>query len=292
MKNIERLKSHFAFTRGEQSGILLLILFICALWFLRWGWEAQQKVPFQIDSQELLRLQHEMDSLERIALEKRKPKLFPFNPNFISDYKGYVLGLSPKELDRLSKFREEGQWIRSASQFQEVTGVSDEWMDTIAPLFKFPIRHFGRTLEPKSFNLERKENGKLDLNKATEEELMQVPGIGKVFSRRIIEFREKLGGFTGEAQLYAVYGLKESTIHSLLRYFQIATPVPIQKQNINAVSASDLSTLPGISFELGVAIWEFIRKENGIDSLDELQKIDEITPQKIALIQLYLSAGP
>ena len=91
-------------------------------------------------------------------------------------------------------------------------------------------------------------------------------------------------------QLYFVYGIKKETIDELLRRFTVKTPKLITKRNINELTASDLSTLPGISFELGVAIWEFVRVKNGVDSLEELQKIDEITPQKIALIKLYLSA--
>lgn len=293
MKIIEQLKSHFAFTRGEQFGILLLSLCILVVQLIKWNLKQPEEVFFELDSPEIKALLKEIDSLERKALESREPKLYPFNPNFISDYKGYLLGLSPESMDCFFQFREAGNWIRSAKEFQDVTGVSDAWLDSIAPYFKFPQTNFGRKIYPISSSKYKKPPSvKMDLNRATIPELIQVPGIGEVLGQRIVVFRDRLGGFSGEAQLYAVYGLKESTLNELKNYFEIKTPIPIKKQNINEASASDIATLPGITFELAVRIWEFVRSQNGIDSLEQLQKIDEITPQKIALIQLYLSANP
>ena len=60
--------------------------------------------------------------------------------------------------------------------------------------------------------------------------------------------------------------------------------------NINHSSASDIATLPGISFALAKDIWEFVHLRNGIEDLDELSKIEGITVQKLQLIKLYLLA--
>ena len=46
--------------------------------------------------------------------------------------------MSNEQIDRLLAFREQGKWINSKEQFQEVTLVSDSLLNVISPLFKFP----------------------------------------------------------------------------------------------------------------------------------------------------------
>ncbi len=64
-------------------------------------------------------LQSQIDSLKNVEVEKRKPKKYPFNPNYITDYKGAQFGMSTQEIDRLLAFRKQKKFINSASQFQE-----------------------------------------------------------------------------------------------------------------------------------------------------------------------------
>jgi DNA uptake protein ComE-like DNA-binding protein len=60
--------------------------------------------------------------------------------------------------------------------------------------------------------------------------------------------------------------------------------------NINSCSASDLATIPGVSFTLGKKIWEFVRIREGVSDLSELEKIEGISPRKLQLFALYLYA--
>ncbi len=87
---------------------------------------------------ELDKFQKEIDSLKMVEIENSKPKIYPFNPNYITDYKGYTLGMSVEEIDRLLEFRKQDKWINSAEQFQQVTQVSDSLLNAISPYFKFP----------------------------------------------------------------------------------------------------------------------------------------------------------
>ena len=75
----------------------------------------------QVNEEELIKFTNEIDSLKKIKLEASKPKIYPFNPNFISDFKGATLGMSNEEIDRLLAFRKENKWINSKEQFQVVT---------------------------------------------------------------------------------------------------------------------------------------------------------------------------
>ncbi len=49
----------------------------------------------------------------------------------------------------------------------------------------------------------------LNLNTATVKELETLPGVGPVLARRIIEFREKKGGFKRVEELLAIPGVSE-----------------------------------------------------------------------------------
>jgi DNA uptake protein ComE-like DNA-binding protein len=58
---------------------------------------------------------------------------------------------------------------------------------------------------------------------------------------------------------------------------------------VNKASASDIATIPGISFEMAKKIWEFRRLREKITDIQELEKIEGMTERKLQLIQLYLS---
>ena len=103
-------------------------------------------------------------------------------------------------------------------------------------------------------------------------------------------FRERIGGFADEKQLYGVYGLREETILKILDDFTLESPKPLAQMNINTATASDLATLPGISFQLGKDIWEFVRLREGISTLGELENLEGLSAQQFKLIELYLFA--
>ncbi|MRT18015.1 helix-hairpin-helix domain-containing protein [Vitellibacter sp. q18] len=289
-------KSHFSFNKQQRGGILLLLALIIALLGVYWMVDFSEEDNLDISSAEVVSLQRELDSLRSLEIANRKPKHYPFNPNFITDYKGYTLGMSNAEIDRLLQFRKQGNWINSVADFKKVTGVSDSLLDVLAPHFKFPEwvtnpkpkTNFSNTAFEKGFS-EKPFSQKIDLNTATVEQLQQVSGIGEALSNRIISYREKLGGFSDNLQLYEVYGLSPEVAGRTLNMFAVKTPKAIAKINVNKATASDIATIPGISFEMAKKIWEYRRLREKMDNLQELEKIEGMTERKLRLIQLYLS---
>jgi len=279
------------FNSQQRNGILFLILLIFGLFGVYYFVDFSKENTLKLNSPEIISIQKELDSLRKIEIASRKPKVYPFNPNYISDFKGYTLGMSPEEIDRLHEFRNQDKWVNSVKDFQKVTKVSDSLLKVISPYFKFP----DWVTNPKSKKInnykgfkEKSFSQKIDLNKATEEELQKVSGIGNALSKRIITYREKLGGFTEDSQLYNVYGLDTYVVQRALNEFTVKTPKEIIKMNINSISASDIATIPGISFDLAKKIWEYrILRERIID-FSELEKIEGMSQRKLAGIQLYL----
>ncbi|WP_310990959.1 ComEA family DNA-binding protein [Aequorivita marina] len=295
------LKSHFTFNKQQRSGILLLLLLIIGLLNVYWFFDfssltaRSKENTFDAASPEIIAVQKELDSLRLAEVENRKPKKYPFNPNFITDYKGYTLGMTNEEINRLHEYRKKGNWVNSAADFQKVTRVSDSLLAEISPYFKFP--EWVSNPKPKTdYNAYKTEKGfveksfsqKIDLNKASEAQLQQISGIGEALSKRVVSYREKLGGFSSDTQLYQVYGLKPEVVARTLNIFTVKTPKEIIKMNINTASASDISTIPGVSFNMAKKIWEFRILREKISDLQALEKIEGMTERKLQLIQLYL----
>ena len=288
---MEKIKSHFVFNKSQRNGILLLVFFITGFLVLNYYVDFSKERLLDINSKEVIAIQKELDSLRTIEIESKKPKVFPFNPNFLSDFKGYALGMSTEEIDRLLAFRKENKWINSVKDFKKVTKVSDSLLNKISPYFKFP--EWISNSKPKKNYLkkgfkEKTFQQKVDLNITTQEQLEKVNGIGKVYSKKIIDYRNKLGGFSDDIQIYQLYGLDYQVIKKVLNEFTVKTPKEIVKMNFNSISASDIATIPGISFDLAKRIWEYRILNEQIESFSQLQNIEGLTKRKLQGIQLYL----
>jgi len=288
---LDNIKSHFIFNRSQRNGILLLLFFVSVVGIINNHIDFSTENQLDTNSEEVLALQKELDSMRIFHRESNQPKVYPFNPNFITDFKGYKLGMSTEEIDRLLDYRKKNKWINSKEDFKKVTKVSDSLLNQISSYFKFP--DWVTNSKPRNKNKsqgfkEKKYDQKIDLNLATQQELKKVNGIGDIYSKRIIDYRNKLGAYTNDIQLNDIYGLDYQVINNILNEFTVKTPKEIIKMNLNKVSASDIATVPGISFELAKKIWEYRILNERIYNFSELEKIEGLTERKLQGIQLYL----
>ena len=282
-------KSHFRFNKQERSGIFFLLLVIIGLQVAFYFVKAK---PLNRESQIFVNevAQVKLDSLKSTAHEDSYV-IYPFNPNYISDEKGYTLGLSTEELDRLFAFRKKGRFVNSADAFQEVTQISDSLLEAIAPYFKFPQWKEWETSSTKKnkINLPKEIFTIKDLNAASAEDLKKINGIGEILSARIIKFRDRLGGFLVNEQLYDVYGLTPEIVDKVLDQYKVLQSPTIQKIPINTATVDQLAQLVYIDYSLAKQIVQY-REENGdFASLDELTYVTSFPKERIDRIKLYLA---
>lgn len=285
------LKSHFSYTKSQRNGIFFLLLIIFILQSIFFFVDFSSEKTSDISTKEILVFQAEMDSLKSIELEKRKPKIYPFNPNYITDYKGYQLGMSTDEIDKLLLFRSKGKFINSIKQFQEVTKVNDSLLNLISPYFKFPDWVTKQSNSKVTSIIKSSKTIVIkDLNLATISDLRIVNGIGEKIAERIINYRVKLQGFSFNNQLYEVWNLDKELADKALLHFKIIKLPKIRKLNINEASFKEVLSIVYIDYELTKKIFNYRDEVAEIQDIEELKKIEGFPIEKFDRIALYLVA--
>jgi DNA uptake protein ComE-like DNA-binding protein len=277
-------RSHFRLNNRQRNGIFFLIIIIISLQLVYHFSGFSSKDTVEINTVPIQKFQKKLDSLKKERLHT-KQKIFPFNPNYLTDYKAYMLGMNLEETDKLFAFRKEGKFISSAREFQAVTGISDSLLNVLTPYFKFPE---WVNKKKKNSPKEKRSKVKYDLNLATAQDLKQINGVGEKLSKRIISYRDLLKGFTFNDQIYEVYYLEKETADRILEEFEVKDKPHIDKLNINTATFKEVLHLPYIDYDLTKRIFRFRNQTNGLNSLEDLKKIDSFPIEKFNRISLYL----
>lgn len=286
------------FSSGHRSGILILITLIVLLQIIILNFNSIQKyfVPKSVKSkQETTQLQAKIDSLKRNTLQN-KFEIKPFNPNFITDYKGYMLGMSVTEINNLHTFRKQNKYVNSAQEFQQITLVSDSLLNTIAPYFKFPNwvtkqKSKNNFVSSSKEKIKSKEIILKDINLATKEDLMQISGIGNKISDIILQDRIKFGAFATLEQLQYVWGINfnPETYLNIQKYFYVeANSLALKKIKINEASMNEIKQFPYFNFAIAKEIVTYRSMNGKIKNVTDLTKIKAFPIEKMDIIVLYL----
>jgi len=286
-------KSHFWYTKNQRNGILLLLIIIIFLQLILHfkNFDSQQLVD--LSQSKITSYNKQLDSLKKKSSKKKKFKIYPFNPNYISDYKGYQLGMNVDEIDRLLAYREQRLYVNSAKEFQTITKISDSLLQKISPFFKFPEwvqkKNNQQRYIPNS-RINVSEITTVDINKATLKDFTFIEGVDEYLSERIIKYRSKLQGFSFKEQLFEVWGLDELIANKILSTFSIKNKPIIKKVNINTASFKEVLSNPYIDYELCVKIFDYKDEVAELQSISEIKNIEGFPIKKYNRIVLYLLA--
>ena len=287
------------YTRNQRNGILVLLGLIIVLQVVYHFVDFKTESVYDFNSPKTIAFQKQIDSLKEIAIENRKHKIYPFNPNFISDYKGYQLGMSSEQIDRLHQFRSENRFVNSTKEFQQVTKVSDSLLQKISPYFKFPDwvtkkKVNTQKVVKKTFNHETKkvktEVSTSDINLATMSDFLSIDGVNENLSERIIKYRTKLKGFRFADQIFEVWRMEEEIGDEILKTFSIQTIPTIKKINVNTASFKEVLKIPYIDYDLCVKIFDYRDEVAELQSISELKNIEDFPLDKYDRIVVYLLA--
>lgn len=285
---------YFIFSREQRKGIFVLFGIIIVLQLLYFFGNFNALAKEFPEKQKWLALQSQIDSM-KMEEKKELPKIYLFNPNFITDYKGYKLGMSVPEIDRLLAFRKENKYVNSSKEFQNVTQVSDSLLNAIAPFFKFP----DWVNNKKQFKVYGKYSNKafakkekivfIDINQATQKDLISIYGVGEAISLRILKLKESLGGFVSMEQMNDIWGLSPEVIENLSTHFKVTAMPNLKKIDINNASLKELSQFSYFRYPLAKEIVTYRSMNGDIKNIEDLTKIRGFPVDKAKIIALYLN---
>ncbi len=302
------------YTKAQRRGIVVLLVLIILILI---GSEVikRQRTYRSIDQEaflrdvalfeEMLRKAEEAEAashkdIETPAQRRQRPVFnpFAFNPNEMSDADWARLGM-PSHISRsIQNFLAAGGQFRFKEDFGRIY-LLDDWMyEELESYIDLPSRPpaRARTAE-RSFtetpdDMIVSEISKpaapaqpllVNISRADTMELQKIRGIGPAFSRRIISYRELLGGYIDAAQLLEVFGL-DSTRYESIREFIIADSIPTRKININQAEFPDLVRHPYIDRQTAGAILNLRRQHGQFAASEDIKRsylIDEALFQRI-----------
>jgi DNA uptake protein ComE-like DNA-binding protein len=286
-------KQYFIFNKEQRMGLVALIVLIIFFQLLYFFIDFSS--PNLISKQETqwLSMQTEIDSLNADS-EQETYKIYPFNPNFLTDFKAYKLGMKVTEIDRLLDYRKNNKYVNSAKEFQAVTKISDSLLAIISPYFKFPDwiknkKEFAKYENAGFKDFTKKEKlVVLDINQATKDDLMKIYGIGEAISDRILKQKEILGAFVSMDQMQDVWGLSPEVIAELNKHFKSTTSTTVKKIDVNNISVKELTKFPYFKYALAKEIVTYRSMNGVIKNIEDLTKIKGFPVDKIKIIALYL----
>ena len=158
---------------------------------------------------------------------------------------------------------------------------------------------------------------RIDLNRATKADLMQVPGVGPQLAERIVARREAVGPFARVEDLDGVHGIGPATLDKLRPWIVVETVEPdppaaepdrlsrppagtrhvtmkpdvsAGRVNLNTATAAELDGLPGIGPVLADRIIAE-RRRRPFASVDKLRRVSGIGPKKLDAIRPLVTVG-
>ncbi|HET9826396.1 MAG TPA: helix-hairpin-helix domain-containing protein, partial [Chitinophagaceae bacterium] len=132
-------------------------------------------------------------------------------------------------------------------------------------------------------------NSLVEINAADTTAFIALPGVGGKLASRIINFRDKLGGFYSVNQVGETYGLPDSTFAKIKPLLKLEDP-SVKKFNINTATKDDLKSHPYFRWSLANAIVEYRNQHGNFSSVEDLKKIAVITEEIFRKIKPYCTA--
>jgi len=286
VKKIEKfIKEYFYFSQTERLGILKLLtilafaLIIPLLYKIFFPAE-----PYVIQAKNI-------QNSSYAEVEINQGSLFNFDPNTasVSDLK--KLGFSDKNSLTIQRFIAKGGSFKKPEDLSKIYSLKPELVQKLIPFVViqngFKQQNNGSNLKDSTNNKKYGQKIPLEINTADTNALIALYRIGPGLARRIVEYRNKLGGYLQLVQLTEIYGFDEDILYDLKgKIYVDASKAKIY--NLNTVSLDELKTHPYFKYKLSSAIVNYRAQHGSYQSLNDLKKIVIINDSIFNNISQYL----
>lgn len=224
----------------------------------------------------------------------KKNKLFYFDPNTLSNEGWQQLGVRDKTIKTIQNYLSKGGKFKKPDDLRKIYGLFPDEYERLAPYIKIESQDISATSTPTKIDVNSGPSNHssnysaINVNLADTSAFISLPGIGSKLATRIVNFREKLGGFYSVNQISETFGLPDSTYKKIFPRLK-TNGEPTKKININSASKDDLKIHPYIKWNLANAIVEFRNQHGNYSSLTDLKKIELIDEAVYSKISPYLT---
>ena len=298
---------YFSFNRSDRNATVILAGLVVLLII------AKNLLPLIIPEQKTDFTQikaafEEWEKTQSIQTSGNEPYLFTFDPNIITKDAMDSLNLPAFVKQNILSYRKAGGRFSSAEDIRKIYGMTDSIFQIIYPFVRIEKQLTVKKSQTGSIsheyargkvNTQKQDLGENDthrskvafsveLNKADSSALVALPGIGPVFAKRILRYRELLGGFYKKEQLLEVYNFPSETYNKLSERLQVDT-LEIKKLRINFLDFSELLRHPYLNKTQVAAIIERREKVGPFKNISDLASIEAFDSETFARIRPYLN---
>lgn len=139
-------------------------------------------------------------------------------------------------------------------------------------------------------NQSKKKVEQIEINSADSSRLLDLNGIGPVFARRIVKYREALGGFKEVGQLLEVYGMDTMRYNGFVSQICLDTSRLI-KLDVNRATFKQLLAHPYLDYEQVKSVCRFRERKGKLEAPGELWAAGVLPDSLRRSLQQYLFAG-
>ncbi len=126
----------------------------------------------------------------------------------------------------------------------------------------------------------------IEINSADTTQLMRIKGIGPVFSRRIVRYREILGGYLNVAQLLEVYGMDQERFMDTEPFVYADTTLVTRLRPLSD-EFGVLLRHPYLDYNQVSEIFR-LRRSGGLNSIEDLLNSPAFSSEDLARLFSYL----
>jgi competence ComEA-like helix-hairpin-helix protein len=264
-----RIKTYLSLTKKEWNGIVVFIILIALI--------LAAPYVYQIGSKDNIINFNEFDKAVALLSKGKKASgggvyfnndskhanagLFSFNPNNLPDAGWYKLGLNEEQVKVIKNYEAKGGRFFTKADVKKIYSITPADYARLEPYINLPLSY--HKAAPGEI---------IEINSADSAKLTLIRGIGPAFARRIIRYRERLGGFYTKEQLKEVFGIDD------IKYAEIKNGIAVNgkaitKVNVNSATFNQLRRYPYLSFKQMNAILEYHNEHGDYESIDDMKNI-------------------
>lgn len=280
------LREYFAFPKKERKGIfILLVIWLSVITYQLISSENISENKWTYYVLEDVKKMNADESANTSTYPKFIPKSKYVHESTFKEL--HALGISTKTSAIIIKFIKSGANLKKFSTLEKVYSITEEELKILGQNYLFDKYEEQNNVERVEYERKPIKRQHIDINTADTSELESLKGIGWKLSKRIFNYREKLGGFVRKEQLLEVYGI-DTALYNTIEGSVVLDTNAVRKININECSVEELSKFPYVGWKLAKIIINYRSQHGDFKNLNDLLKIKVLNSEQVQKLEPYL----